>query len=233
MPTDQAQRDASTLHRPRPQLLRIVVAVPPRAADAAGYIVVASRDGGGRTQGSKRASRRQTVCMRSDSLRDEFQRLQNHKNEHKRGYEFQPFVGGLFKREHFRVEPNPRAAAPHQTDLLATRGSEVFLIETKWRSDPATITDVDLLFARLAALPASVTGVMFSYSGFTPAVLEKVRDQSARPVLLVTGDELNRLIELGVNLSALLRRKQDALHPPRSSGRRPPRRISPSAQDEA
>lgn len=150
--------------------------------------------------------------MRHEStLASELERLKRHGNPRQRGYEFQSFVASLFRREHFRVQPGPRSAAPRQVDLLVTRGDETYLIETKWRKDPANVADIDALFTRLEAVSPSVTGIMLSYSGFSRAVVERVRARSNRPVVLVTGSELERVVEWDGDLLRLLRRKRDAL----------------------
>ena len=71
----------------------------------------------------------------SSALPKEFESLKQRTDAHRRGYDFQPFVGRIFQAKHFRVEKKPRAAKPRQVDLFATRGDEVYLIETKWRKD--------------------------------------------------------------------------------------------------
>ena len=97
----------------------------------------------------------------------ELRRLERLDNYQKRGYEFQDFVGSLFKLRHFQVTSSPGTAKPRQTDLLATRGADTYLIETKWRRTKANIDDIDSLFARLTAAPSAVVGLMVSYAGFT------------------------------------------------------------------
>jgi hypothetical protein len=83
----------------------------------------------------------------------EFESLKKRTDAHRRGYDFQPFVGNLFRAQHFKVEEKAGISAPRQVDLLATRGEEVYLIETKWQQDPADIDDVDALFTRLEPVP--------------------------------------------------------------------------------
>lgn len=141
----------------------------------------------------------------------EFRRLKELDNSQRRGYEFQDFVGSLFKLRHFMVASSPGTARPRQTDLLATRGGDAYLIETKWRGSKANIDDVDSLFSRLAAAPSSVVGVMVSYSGFTASAIERVEQRSDRPVLLITGNELEQLAEWDEDLAHLLARKKASL----------------------
>jgi hypothetical protein len=142
---------------------------------------------------------------------DELERLQALSDAQRRGYEFQDFIGILFRREHFRVELNPGTARPRQTDLLVTRGDEVYLIEAKWRTDKANIDDIDTLFTRLHATPPSVIGVMISYSSFTDEAIARVIELSNRHVLLVSGMEIEDLVRRSNSLIRLLRRKRDHL----------------------
>lgn len=141
----------------------------------------------------------------------ELQRLKWIENSQRRGYEFQDFVGGLFKQRHFRVILSPGTARPRQTDLLAIRGDESYLVEVKWRKSKANINDVDSLFTRLEATSDAVVGLMVSYSGFTASAIERVEQRSARPVLLMTGSELENLVQWDVDLAHLLIQKKTSL----------------------
>lgn len=141
----------------------------------------------------------------------ELRRLKEMRDYQRRGYDFQDFVGSLFKYRHFNVVPSPGTAKPRQTDLLATRGDDAYLIETKWRKSKADIGDVDSLFNRLDAVPAVVLGLMVSYTGFTEEAIRKVELRSDRPVILLTGSELERLVEWDRDIVQLLAQKKSAL----------------------
>src|SRR5690242_10976183 len=136
----------------------------------------------------------------------EFRRLKELNDHHGRGYEFQEFIANLFRYRHFKVTSNPGTARPRQTDLLAQRGEDVYVIEVKWRIDKANIDDIDSLFSRLEAAPHSAVGLMVSFPGFTASAVEKVEHRSDRPVLLMTGEEIDRLIEWDEDLAHFLAR---------------------------
>jgi len=148
---------------------------------------------------------------RQPSLHDELQRLQAASNRHGSGVEFQSLIAQLFRREHFRVKLNARTAQPRQTDLVATKGQEVYLVETKWKQRPADINDMDSLFSRLERTEASVVGLMVSFKGFSQTAINAVESRRSRPVLLLDGVEMERLCEWGPELARLLRRKRDRL----------------------
>lgn len=151
------------------------------------------------------------VVTRRRDLRAELERLRTLSDKQQRGYEFERFLGDLFRVEHFRVEPNAGTARPRQVDLLATRGADTFLVETKWRKRKADIDAVDSLFTRLDAAPASVVGVLVSDAGFTKSAIERVREKSSSPIVLLSGHELDAVVSSGTRLSRLLRRKLDDL----------------------
>jgi hypothetical protein len=147
---------------------------------------------------------------RGHSLLDEFHRLRDETNPHLRGHQFQSLVSRTFKAAHFKVVPNPRAARPRQTDLLASKGNDTYLVETKWTRPPATVADIDSLFSRLDTMPSSVGGLLASVSGFSRTAIDRVESLRPRPVILLWGDELQRILE-GRDLSRLLRWKRDSL----------------------
>ena len=138
----------------------------------------------------------------------EFGRLKSLTNYQRRGYDFQDFVGSLFKHRHFMVSLDPGTARPRQTDLLVTRGEEKYLVETKWRRDKANIDDVDSLFIRLESTPSSVIGVLVSYSGFTGSVVARVEERSGRPILLLDGNELEGIVRWDEDIAHVLERKK-------------------------
>lgn len=130
---------------------------------------------------------------------------------HQRGYQYQSFIGSLFKHYHYTVIPNAGTARPRQVDLLATRGDETYLVETKWRTDPANIDDVDSLFTRLDSTSSTVIGVLVSHTGFTKEVINRVIERANRPVLLVTGAELEQLVRYDEDFIQLLHQKKSVL----------------------
>jgi hypothetical protein len=62
---------------------------------------------------------------------------------------FEALLAALFKRGHFRVERESKAAAPRQLDLAASSRGSAYLVEAKWKTRPLTVGDLDGLYARL------------------------------------------------------------------------------------
>jgi len=147
----------------------------------------------------------------NSSLLREYEQLRNSTNPQKRGYDLQGLVGRILGSYHFKVETKAGAASPRQVDLFATRGDTIYLIETKWRQDKANVNDVDSLYKRLEKVAPNVTGLLVSHAGFTQQVVDTVRENSSRPVILVSGTELEQALQCDGDFLGLLRRKASAL----------------------
>lgn len=137
--------------------------------------------------------------------------LDEEKNAARRGRLFEDLVAGMFRANRFDVQKNPGAARPRQTDLLAGRGNQSYLIECKWRSAKADIDAVDSLRSRLRRT-FGATGLMISMQGFSGAAISDVADRREQPILLLSGNELRSLIRSPSDrLLELLWEKREAL----------------------
>ncbi|WP_165547448.1 restriction endonuclease [Kribbella sindirgiensis] len=149
--------------------------------------------------------------MMSESLRTRLDELEKVSSPARRGQRLEGVVAELFRQLHFEVRLNPGAARPRQTDVLASKAGEAYLIECKWRSDKATVDDIDSLRSRLRRTDRGVVGILVSFNGFSGSVLFDVEHHREQPVLLISGDELRLAADRRENLSDLLWRKKEAL----------------------
>lgn len=140
-----------------------------------------------------------------------YRRLELIADAQARGSQLEGLVKSLFSRGHFRVERNAGAAAPRQTDLTATNGTDNYLIEVKWQRTPVDVGDVDNVRIRLLDTASSMVGVLISVSGFTRTAIARVREKRDRPILLMTGAELTSALEQPAGLANLLRDKFEEL----------------------
>ncbi len=123
------------------------------------------------------------LMRRGDAVAKEWERLRAMTDRRKRGYQFESFVGSLFRRAHFSVMPSPGAGGSRQVDLLATLGDhKTYLIETKWWTKRPSVPEVRALEDRLKKTPPTVIGVLVSFSGFTPAAVSRVEGKGKRPI---------------------------------------------------
>ncbi len=133
------------------------------------------------------------------------------KRADQRGRELERFVADMFRQYHFKVTLNAGVARPRQTDILAARVNEVYLVECKWRNDKANIDDLDSLRSRLRRTNDGVVGVLVSVPGFSGTVLHDVEHRREQPIVLISGDELRLVGGSRGSLPDLLWRKKDAL----------------------
>lgn len=141
----------------------------------------------------------------------EFRALRGSANTRRRGPALEQLVRRLFQQAHFNVAFDPAAAAPRQTDLVATYGNASYLIETKWRQKRAGVAEVDEVRTRLRETHASMIGVLISVSGFGDGAIKRVEDRRERPVLLIDGDDLETMLRSPEELPELLRGKRQEL----------------------
>jgi hypothetical protein len=73
-----------------------------------------------------------------------------------RGPEFELLLQKLFRLSGFDAVRDPLIAHPRQTDLLARRGAQLFLLEAKWQRDPININNLDAMESRLRRAPRCV-----------------------------------------------------------------------------
>ncbi|WP_432973507.1 restriction endonuclease [Dactylosporangium sp. CA-233914] len=149
--------------------------------------------------------------MRDNDVGILLQAAQEMPDAARRGRELEAITADLFRRDHFRVQLNPGAARPRQTDLIAIKVTDIFLVECKWRSDKANIDDIDSLRSRLRRADTHAIGILLSYQGFTEPVLAEVLANRAQPMLLLSGRELEQVATGFFTLSDLLWRKRQAL----------------------
>lgn len=66
------------------------------------------------------------------NLPQQLAELDKLRNPHRLGALFEPFVAQILEEEGYSVSRNPKTAQPRQTDLVAIREEQTFLIEAKW-----------------------------------------------------------------------------------------------------
>jgi hypothetical protein len=147
----------------------------------------------------------------SQVLAQKLSQLRGERNAAIRGSGLELFIADLFGHEHFRVDRENLSSNGRQVDLFLTRGQLKLLVETKWTKRAATIDEVDQLLTRLQGAPPNVVGLLVSMSGFSRAAIKRVEQNTQRPVLLLSGDEVDQLVERGHGLHALVTWKLDHL----------------------
>ena len=149
--------------------------------------------------------------MFESPLVDRYNQLKASADRHGRGMAFEHLLVDVFREAHFRVEHNPGAAKPRQTDLFATYGTDRYLIEAKWQQQPVDVSHIDAMYSRLGRTESSVIGVIFSVAGFGSTAVEEVSRNRKQSILLFGEPELLRVLERPEVLVGLLRKKREQL----------------------
>jgi hypothetical protein len=146
-----------------------------------------------------------------EKTRDLFERLLESEDSAGRGPAFEKVLGEQLTANGFTVHFNPKTARPRQTDLLAIRESEHFLIEAKWRKRGIDIGDVDSLRMRLNRIPSDIVGCIFNMSGYSSRAITQVENDRAREILLFNAAEINSIFAGRLKVHELIRRKRETL----------------------
>jgi hypothetical protein len=144
-------------------------------------------------------------------LVDQFNRLRKIKDPQGRGYKLQDFVGQLFRKRHFDVRLDSRAAWPRQTDLVARKGQDVYVVETKWKASPTDIGDLVSLRDRLKRTAGLAVGVFISMAPYTDTLINEVELKRKQPILLITRDEFIECLHYDEDIERLVLAKRDLL----------------------
>lgn len=144
--------------------------------------------------------------MRPDPISQQLELVDTEANQQRRARLAEELIATLFRRAHFTVELNAGAGRPRQTDLVATNGTETYLVEVKWRKRAVHVGDVDALRSRLGRT-TTTAGVLVSAIGFSSEAIAAVEADRAQPVLLVSRRDIDDTIDWGRDLGGLLRRK--------------------------
>jgi hypothetical protein len=143
--------------------------------------------------------------------RELFERLLESEDAAGRGPAFEKLLGVRLDADGFTVHFNPKTARPRQTDLLAIRESQHFLIEAKWRKRSIDVGDVDSLRMRLNRVPSDIVGCIFNMSGYSSAAIKQVESDRSREILLFNAAEINSIFADRLDVHELIRRKREML----------------------
>ena len=144
-------------------------------------------------------------------MREVFDRLLDCEDAVGRGRAFEKLLGAQLTADGFDVRINPKTARPRQTDLLAIRDSQHYLIEAKWRKRSVDVADVDDLRMRLSRIPSDFVGCIFNMAGYTSGAIQQVESDRTREILLFNAAEINSIFTARFAVHELIRRKREIL----------------------
>ncbi len=135
-------------------------------------------------------------------LREAFLVLSASSDPHARGLALEPFLRDLFAVH----DLDPRGAfvlAHEQIDGAFTFDTDDYLLEGRWRRDPADPSQVRAFEAKVAANTHRTGGLLVSINGFTPGAVDVVHGHGTR-LLFMDGGDLMAVLDGRIALDELL-----------------------------
>ncbi len=123
----------------------------------------------------------------------------------RRGFAFEPWLRDLFDV----FDLDPRASfriRGEQVDGGFTLGATHFLLEARWRKNPATRDDLGSFKSKVDERAENTLGLFISIEGFEPSALEK-HSHRGSPLILADGSDLLAVLDERIDLVKLLERK--------------------------
>ena len=139
-------------------------------------------------------------------LNTEFQLLFKETNAQKRGYQLEVLLNELFAL--YALNPAaPFKVTGEQIDGAFELNYDHYLLEARWRSEPACAMDVYGLRGKVDGKLDGTRGVFISIYGFTPECPDGITKGKRPNVILMDGMDLTYALEGRITLPDLLSRK--------------------------
>ncbi len=130
-----------------------------------------------------------------------------------RGYQFEKLIGALFYLSRVKVsEGFKRNLGAEQIDGAFELDGWYYLVECKWQSDKTSPSDVDGLKAKIGRSGHQAMGVFISVNGWSSHVVELLKQDPSKRLLLMNGDDIRAVLHQEISLVDLLRAKIGALN---------------------
>lgn len=140
--------------------------------------------------------------------------LANGKLTHQqRGYQLEKLLSQLFKLAGIHVSDSfRRNSGGEQIDGAFRLGSWHYLVECKWQSRLTAMNDVDGLYGKVRRSGAQTMGVFISMQGWTSHVVDLMKQNPEKTVVLVNGGDIRAVLEGKISLVEMVQGKEKALN---------------------
>jgi hypothetical protein len=125
-----------------------------------------------------------------------------------RGYRLEEMIGEVAALDGLPCSPPFRKGTAVQTDGMLTFEGFRYLIEARWRSDPADVGAVSQLVQKASRSLESTRALFLSVEGFRPEVVDEM-ERGPKNALLMSGAEFAGILEGRWTLDQALRLKVD------------------------
>jgi hypothetical protein len=152
------------------------------------------------------AALRRATSTRLAQLKERFYELMSMSDAQRRGFDFETFLRDLFGT----FDLDPKASFKRQGEQVDggfSLSGIHFLMEARWRKDPAERQDLDVFAAKVAGSSENTLGLFISIEGFAKAGVEK-HNGSQSALHLMDGGEILAVLEERIDLVELLERKR-------------------------
>jgi hypothetical protein len=123
-----------------------------------------------------------------------------------RGYELQGFLHDLF--EAFGLRPHgPFRVIGEEIDGSFVLDGEIYLLEARWRKDKARKEDLSSFSDKVQRKSEWTRGLFVSISGFSKDSLDAMTRGRSPNLVIMSGMDLERVVNSEVNLNDMLRTK--------------------------
>jgi hypothetical protein len=124
-----------------------------------------------------------------------------------RGYRLEEMLGEVAALDEKLGYVGPyRKGTVSQTDGMLTHQGFHYLIEARWRMDPADVQALGAFSAKVSRVLQSTRGLFISVVGFRPEVIEEMQT-GTKNLLLMTGQEFAFVLDGRIKLEKALRLK--------------------------
>lgn len=131
------------------------------------------------------------------SLKDRFLDLQTETNVHARGYAFETLLADLFLL--FDLEPRlSYTLATEQIDGSFTFDTDDYIVEARWRADPADRGDGDIFASKVRRKGKNAVGLFVSVNSFTAALKQTYSE--ATPFITMDGADIYAVLDGRIRL---------------------------------
>lgn len=146
---------------------------------------------------------------RLKELLDRFLKLHQEQNVQRRGYEFERLLADLFRLYELDFKGSYRTEID-QVDGALSFDSFTYLLEARWRQQPAVEADLVQLSGKVERRIEATRGIFISMAGFRPEVVDLYRLSRGQRLIFVDGQDLALILEDWVELPEALRVKVSA-----------------------
>ncbi len=125
-----------------------------------------------------------------------------------RGYDLESLLKELFALHEIRYRKSYRIEG-EQIDGFFNFGGFDYLVESRWRRERPTLSDLLAFKGKVDRKIESTRGMVVSMSGFDDDAVKRLREAGPANLILVDGYDLNLILEGRVSLTDALQRKID------------------------